>query len=349
MRVVIGIHHDFFGKESYSEKWKEVLYSRGVDTKDINLLSNDALEQVKDCKGIMCRWGHFPDNKQSARIILYTIENYLGIPVFPDTKTAWHYDEKVSQFYLLSAIQAPIPQTWIHWTAEEAKAWAALTPYPLVLKLSSGAGSANVILVHSESELRSWIKRIFGKGIFPSTMNERQLRWNWQRPQTYLAALARRFYHSAPFIIKGEYPPAPSSKAWRFEKNCLYLQEFLHDNPFDTRITVIGERAFGFRRRNRPEDFRASGSGLIDHNPMEIDLRCVELGFQISRQAGFQCMAYDFLFRDGKPVITEMSYTFAAWAVQKCPGHWDAQLNWHIGHMWPQEAQVDVFLNSLGV
>lgn len=31
----------------------------------------------------------------------------------------------------------------------------------------------------------------------------------------------------------------------------------------DTRVTVIGHCAFGYRRYNRPGDFRASGSGRL--------------------------------------------------------------------------------------
>ena len=37
----------------------------------------------------------------------------------------------------------------------------------------------------------------------------------------------------------------------------MYFQEFLPGNAFDTRITAIGNRAFGFLRENRPRDFRA--------------------------------------------------------------------------------------------
>ena len=50
------------------------------------------------------------------------------------------------------------------------------------------------------------------------------------------------------------------------------------------------------------------------------------------------------LWRGAKPVVGEVSYTYASWAVHACPGHWDADLNWHEGQMWPEEAQVAEFL-----
>ena len=58
-------------------------------------------------------------------------------------------------------------------------------------------------------------------------------------------------------------------------------------------------------------------------------------------------MAYDFVLKEGNPVIIEISYAFADWAIHSCPGHWDSELNWFEGQMWPEEAQVDVFLDRV--
>ena len=44
-------------------------------------------------------------------------------------------------------------------------------------------------------------------------------------------------------------------------KDYVYFQKFLPNNKYDIRIVVIGDRAFGFIRYNRENDFRASGSG----------------------------------------------------------------------------------------
>ena len=38
---------------------------------------------------------------------------------------------------------------------------------------------------------------------------------------------------------------------WQIDKNYIYFQEFIPGNEFDTRVTVIGDRAFAFRRMNR--------------------------------------------------------------------------------------------------
>ena len=98
---------------------------------------------------------------------------------------------------------------------------------------------------------------------------------------------------------------------------------------------------------NRPNDFRASGSGNFSVDPDLVDERCVKIAFDISKKGQFQSMAYDFIYKDELPVVSEISYTFVDWMIQACLGHWDSNLNWLEGQMWPQEAQVEVFLKQI--
>lgn len=61
-----------------------------------------------------------------------------------------------------------------------------------------------------------------------------------------------------------------------------------------------------------------------------------------------QSTAYDFLLnKASQPAITEISYTYLDKAVANCPGHWDDQLKWHPGQIWPEQAQVDDFLENI--
>ena len=126
------------------------------------------------------------------------------------------------------------------------------------------------------------------------------------------------------------------------------------DNAFDTRVTVVGRPAYAFRRFNRPEDFRASGSGRIDWNQQGQDEGFVRLAFQTAQALRRQSCAIDGLYRRGERVVSEISYTYASWAVDQCPGHWELEgdpgsgrLEWVAGQMWPEEAQIDVFLRQL--
>ena len=128
-----------------------------------------------------------------------------------------------------------------------------------------------------------------------------------------------------------------TSPFWARHKNYALFQKFLPNNDCDTRVTVIGERAFAFRRMVREDDFRASGSGNIDYDPSKIDMRCIQLAFNVSQKMGFQSMAYDFLLNEkGEPEFCEISYTCKSCAVHNCTGYWDPEMNWHEGQYWPE-------------
>ena len=117
---------------------------------------------------------------------------------------------------------------------------------------------------------------------------------------------------------------------------------------------VIGRRAFGFLRLNRPNDFRASGSGHIDWDPGRVDRESIRLGFKAAGRLRTQSVALDVLRKGGQRVVSEISYTYASWGIHGCPGHWElrgdaeqGRLIWRPGRMWPEEAQISDFLAGL--
>ncbi len=119
------------------------------------------------------------------------------------------------------------------------------------------------------------------------------------------------------------------------------------DNNYDTRMTVIGKRGFAFRRFVKKNDFRASGSGNFDTNPKHIDLKCLEIAFEISRKLNFVTMAYDFIYDvDKRPYINEITYCFVDTAVQNCTGYWDEDLKWYKLQEWPQYYQLSDFIST---
>jgi glutathione synthase/RimK-type ligase-like ATP-grasp enzyme len=303
------------------------------------------MSRIGNSRALLWHWDlNSPAELLAARPIVRSAEE-AGLVVFPSSSTCWHYNDKLAQKYLLEAVDAPLIPTYVFFDKIRALDWIAHASYPKVFKLRCGAGSTNVRLVTSRSQAEALCHKAFGSGFVAS--------------HGYLADLRhkmRRVGSTDQFIQKlRRLPTALASAAARRnllprERGYILFQDFLADNAFDTRVTVIGNRAFGFRRFNRSTDFRASGSGLVEWSPEEIDRRCVELAFSVSHRLKTQSLAFDFLFdANREPRIAEVSYAFVAKLVHDCPGHWDREYSWHPGHIWPQDAILDDVLSAIGL
>ena len=346
MKYTVAIQPDDYGAgDAYSPMWMRLLQEAGHEVRLVNVYSADILDQVRGCHGFMWRHGQFPNMRQIARRILPIFENELKMTVYPDQNTCWHYDDKVTQRYLLDTVKIPIPNTWVWYERDLAKEWAIKAEYPLVIKLWSGAVSENVGLVSSFKEAELWIDKLFGRGVYK--LSDKFLtHWPFKK---------RRVVAAVKLLLRGSVPNVNiDENAWELHKNYILFQEFLSDNPFDVRIVVIGNRVFGFRRFNRPNDFRASGSGNADIDPQHVPLETVRLGFRLANRLKTQSIAIDCLRKDDKWVVVEMSYTFPHFITHDCPGHWELQgdpdtgeLIWLDGQMWPEEAQIVDFLKRL--
>lgn len=318
------------GDLSFSERMEKIISSAGHEVKLVDLFKKDPVKQINGCQGFIWRFFHVPQSRLSAKRIIFAIEQGMKIPVFPNWNTAWHYDDKIAQIYLLDSVGIPTPKTKILLRQDDALKYCDTIAYPFIFKLATGASAQNVILIKNRREAACWINKMFGSGLFHLNL-----------PKKNVTSLLKRVKPSIKYFLN-ESQPDPG--AWfDLQKNYFYIQEFLSNNHYDTRVTIIGNRAFAFRRFNRPDDFRASGSGNIDWNPEKIDLSFIQIGFEIKNLLNAQSIAIDGLYKNNQPVIAEISYTYASWAVHECPGHWvmneeDDTLTWIENKMWPEEA-----------
>jgi glutathione synthase/RimK-type ligase-like ATP-grasp enzyme len=336
---MIGIH-DRSG--SFSDRWIQYCTEHAVPFRRVNCLASDAVAQCADLDAVLWHWTqNSPAELLVARQIIASLEA-KGLAVFPNVRTCWHFDDKVAQKYLLEAINAPLIPTWVFTNEAEAVRWCEQTSWPKVFKLRCGSSSDNVRLVRSKGQALALCLQAFGRG-FPAVagyltdMPTRLRRAKtahalWERiaraPRTLLNLLA----------LRRQMPR---------QRGYILFQDFLPGNDFDTRITIIGKRAFGFMRANRPHDFRASGSGLIDYDRIMLDKRCVEIAFKVTDQLGTQSLAFDFLFNSShEPMISEISYGYVPALLHACQGQWDRSGAWHPGHVWPQDAIIEDLLGD---
>jgi glutathione synthase/RimK-type ligase-like ATP-grasp enzyme len=326
-------------RQSYSNRWMELASNAGVATRVVDAYAPDFFDQLAGCDGFMWRFGFRAPERLMAKRLLTAVEHGLGIPVFPSWKSAWHFEDKISQHYLLQAAGIPMPRTWVFWHKDAALAFLRDTSYPKVIKLANGFLSGNVRLVKSADEGAYWVDRLFSTGV-----------WSFG-PLAQGSWLRRRLRKAANV---GRTLAGTHSLGDELQRGYFYVQEFVPGNEFDTRVVVIGNRAFAYRRMNRPGDFRASGSGNLDRDPAAIDLQLVRLTFVIAQRLGTQSVAIDALRRGEQRLVEEVSYTHVSWVVRDCPGHWvlhgepeTGDLEWVAGQMAPDDAIFEDFVAAL--
>ncbi len=340
MTKVLAIHHR---KSSYSERWIAHCENHGIPYTIVDCLDSGILSRLAEARALLWHWHHEePGATLIARQVTMAVE-LMGLAVFPNTATCWHFNDKVGQKYLLESVGAPLIPTYVFYNLDRAEGWIDGATFPKVFKLRKGAGSLNVRLVPNARVARALAKQAFGKGFRPIAGYTADLvrRYGSARKREGLFEALRRLPQTMARIRQ-------LNSELGTERGYVYFQDFLEGNSFDTRVTIIGDRAFAFTRDVRPGDFRASGSGRIVYDRQKIHPECVKIAFEVTRRVGSQSMAFDFVMDGGgAPRIAEVSYCYDARAVYDCAGHWDARLAWHEGHVWPEDAILIDLLERL--
>jgi glutathione synthase/RimK-type ligase-like ATP-grasp enzyme len=324
MRIAI---HDTPG--SFSSKWVEYCVEKKIDFEIVNCYDSEIVTTMKSFDVLL--WHHQQSNPKDyfmAKKLLTALED-SGKIVFPDHNTGWHFDDKVAQKYIFESLDIDTPKNYVFYSQNELKRFAENCSYPIVWKLKGGSGSRNVKLINSSNELLAKGRKMFGTGIREydpvGGLKEALRRYKMGRMKIIdIVKAVTHFFYPVKF-------ERMSGKAWGY----MYLQEFIPNNNSDFRVIVINDKAFAIKRHTRPNDFRASGSGYIEYKRELFSNELIQLSFHIASKINSQCIAFDFVYRDGKPLLVEMSYGFRKEGYYACEGFWDNQLNWHEGNFNP--------------
>lgn len=336
---MIAIHYG--KKDDFSREWKKYCDDNAIPYRLVSCYDNDIVDQLKDCKALLWHIDNLEHKDELfAKQLVFALEN-SGIKIFPNSKTVWHFDDKVAQKYLLEAIGAPTVNSFVFYDKSRALKWIEKTTFPKVFKLRKGGASVNVYLAKNKSHAKRLARKAFGKG-FPTLdmsviLKERYRKFKLGQ-ESFIGLLKGvvRLFIGTPFKNQSSN-----------EKGYLYFQEFLDKNDHDQRIIVIGDKAIGLKRMVREGDFRASGSGEFYYDRELFDMECVKIAFKVSARLGFQSMSYDFIYDEiGNPKIVEVSFGFSKYAYTKCPGYWDDNLRWHEGNVALQDWIIQDLLNN---
>ncbi|HUQ66899.1 MAG TPA: hypothetical protein VM101_12125 [Flavitalea sp.] len=339
MKIAI---HDHAG--SFSDRWIKYCDENQVSYKLVNCYHSDIISQLDGCQGLMWHWSHvIYKDVLFARQLTISLEK-RGIKVFPDTNTAWHFDDKVGQKYLLEAIGAPLVKSYVFYCKQDALDWLDETSFPKVFKLRGGAGSVNVRLVKTKKDAERLIEKAFAEGFLhinrfsrlKDRFRELTRDKNLIAARGVVSGIARMFF------------PTEVERFSENQKGYIYLQDFIPGNEYDTRLVVIGNRCFAVRRYCRKGDFRASGSGIKAYEPELFDIKCIESAFDIAKKLGTQSVYMDFIWDNKEPKIIELSYCgIMGPFYDDCPGYWDSNLKWHNKNVNPQYFMIEDFIKEL--
>jgi glutathione synthase/RimK-type ligase-like ATP-grasp enzyme len=334
--IMLAIHHSPI---SFSTRWIRYCEANGIAYRLVNCYDSSIIQQLEDC-GVLL-WHHHHANEKDilfARQLLFALET-AGKKVFPDFRTAWHFDDKIGQKYLLEAIGAPFVPAYVFYEQKAAMEWLRTASFPKVFKLRKGAGSINVHLVPSAADAEVLIRRAFSGGFrHTNLLPWQEVYLKVRKGKLPLTALVKR-------TIRKLAPTSFASVSGR-ESGYVYFQDFISGNTFDVRVVVVGSRAFAIKRRVRANDFRASGGGEIEYDPAGIPLEAVARSFAINQQLQSQCLALDFVFSNGEPLVVEISFGFLPEGYDACTGYWNENLQWQEGSFDPYGWMIDALLDQ---
>ncbi len=338
----IAIHKNdaiFNHSTNWNNVWIDYCQKNNLNYGVVNCFDHDILATLRNYTCLVWHFSNYALQEMLfARSILNSAKK-MGIRVFPDYDTAWHFDDKIAEYYYLQAVDAPVPKSYIFYDVKSCTSWLKLqNTYPLIAKLRCGSGSNNVKMIRNYSDALKHTKRMFGRGyknvpsIFFKTKSNLKSAGNCK-------TILKRAKRIPDFIQTYTH-----ARMLPGERGYTYFQEFIPNDGYDIKIVVVGDKLSFIARNVRKGDFRASGGGTLffDRNLVTPDI--INTAFETSDKLGFQCMGYDYVVdnRTNKPYIIEISYGFSHTALMQAGGYWDRNGLWHNE---PLNAPAEVLMN----
>jgi glutathione synthase/RimK-type ligase-like ATP-grasp enzyme len=340
----IAIHHR---PGSFSDYWIRWCQSHAIPFKLVDAYGTQIVKDLEDCDGFLWHWSQDSYADQLfARQLTLALEG-SGKKMLPDAATAWHFDDKLGQKYLFEVAGIPHIPTFVFYSKSSALEWLSRASFPLVFKLRGGAGSMNVQFVPNIAAAKQLVNRAFGKGFpaFDVRAYSRQAYWEFRRDRK-----PRQLLRAVYYFVRAKLGWKPSLLRYRDnQQGYVYFQNFVPNNAFDDRMVVIGNRCFCLRRKCRKDDFRASGSGLFQHEHTLFPRASIALAFDIAKKLKTQAIALDFVYdQNDQPLLMEISFGFATGAAyENCDGYFNDRLEWIDERVRPQDFMMEDFINSL--
>lgn len=311
---------------SWSSVWVEYCQKNDVNFEIVDCYQSGTINKLVDFDCLLWHINNYvlPD-MMIGRSILNSAKN-MGLKTFPDFNSAWHFDDKIAETYLLQTVAAPIPNSWMFYLLEDCIKWIKNdAKFPLVAKLRSGSGSNNVKLFHSKKNAIRYARKMFKNGFetYPNLLFKAKSQFQSSQSWDVIKARIKR--------IPDFMQTLSRAKKFPKESGYVYFQEFIPNDGYDLKIVVIGDKLSFIGRNSRKGDFRASGGGDLFFEKDLITPNIISSAFSISDKLGFECMGYDYVVNkiNGTGIIVEISYGFSHTALMQAGGFFDRSGVWY--------------------
>lgn len=306
--------------------WTQWLDEHNIPWEYIDCYDTDIISKLPNYSGLIWHYENYSNADLMEAQNILDIAASMGLKVYPDHNTAWHFDDKIAEMYALQAVCAPIPKSWVFYELETCLQWLENEcEYPIIAKLRRGSGSNNVKLLKNYAEAKKYAKRMFGEGISPAqslvykTFSKVQSTRDWK-------TFVDRFKKIPDFLWSRRF-----GKGLPNEKGYCYFQKYIPNKGFDIKVAVVNGKCSFLTRHTRKADFRASGSGDFFYDKELLTKDIVHSALETAEKLGVQCIGFDFVVNKetNKGYIIEMCHGFDVDAVYECGGYWDRNLEWH--------------------
>ncbi len=218
--------------------------------------------------------------KRYIENLIYYLEKQgaIALPKYEFLRA--HHDKTSMEFLRAGFTDKSLKslQSWCYGSWVDAKNYNF--HFPVVIKATSGSGGAAVFLAKNKTEYNKFIKRA-GKVIIARNLGNlfiNYLKKTTKKIIKYFDPSKRKYYWS--------YNTTPESTP-------IVVQTFVEGLRGDYKVLIFGRKFYMLYRKNRDNDFRASGSGRLYEVPEKEHVGLLNFAKKITEEIDFPIIGMD--------------------------------------------------------
>lgn len=286
----LGVLKSYPDLDPLVESYTNACKACGVESVVLDLFADDWINQIQQAgiDGILVREkANVQDYKEMYNERLWTINHYLGIPIYPSWHELFLYENKRMYAYYFQTHHIKTPPTHVFYSKRQALDYCKNARFPLVFKTCGGAAGQGVTIVKSYHKASRIINCIFG------------------------------YLH--PRLALGRFPRVKVAKVFSIPKfgmgqrHYVIIQDYI-DIETEWRIIKIGDTYAGYKR---PMEHGHGSCNLMEYGFPPTDL--LFLIKRISEEDNFGSLSLDVLVStDNQYYVTEMQSLYGSFSPNQC-------------------------------